>query len=64
MHDALDIHNDANKHVLQPSVDIEMRVTDGGARLDIGVFAPWEYMHVEDARGVVEGIRTQLSSLV
>ena len=40
-----------------------MRMTDAGASLDIGVFAPREYMHVGDAMGVVEGIKAQLSGL-
>jgi hypothetical protein len=40
-----------------------MRVLGVEASLDIGVFAPWEYMHVEDALGVVEEMMTQLSSL-
>ena len=47
------------------SIDIEMRVTSGSedAHLDIGVFAPWEYMHVEDAQEVVEQMRVQLRAL-
>jgi hypothetical protein len=40
------------------SIGIEMWVTDGGARLDIGLFAPWEYMRLEDARGKVEGMKS------
>ncbi len=41
-----------------------MRVTDGDAGLDIGVFAPRQYMDIEDATGVVEGMRLQLNSLL
>jgi hypothetical protein len=38
-----------------------MRVTSG--HLDMGVFAPWEYMHVDDALGLVEGMRGLLRGL-
>lgn len=40
-----------------------MRVTDDGAHLDIGIFTPWEYMHVEEAQGVVDEMKVQLRAL-
>jgi hypothetical protein len=38
-------------------------VTKRGAGLDIGIFAPVDLMEVEEARRVVEGMKTLLGGL-
>jgi hypothetical protein len=47
------------------SIDIKMQLISGDAEasLDIGVFAPWEIMHDEDAQEVDDGMRVPSSDL-
>jgi len=51
MHNVLDVH-------IQMNANTTHKLSDGGARLDIGLFASWEYMRLEDARGKVEGMKS------
>jgi hypothetical protein len=49
--------------ILQPAIDVEMRITDEGKGLDIGVFAPVELLDLKAAMNLAGGLGNVLSFL-
>ena len=47
---------------LQHSVDIEMTMTEG--KLDVGLFAPVEMVSLQEADGVLTGLKEALEKVV
>ena len=48
--------------ILQPSIDVEASITEDGA-LDIGIFGPQDLVNLEEAEGILEMIKKELSDV-